>query len=101
LAGCVSDEHQLAQLIDASLCHGWAGLVQTTRRAAADAGSNSELAAVVPHLHARLEQHLNRHGPPDRNGLLEGAAGVRLVQHATATNEPSATRWDACLLLGG
>jgi hypothetical protein len=27
LSGCVADEGQLSQLDDASLCHGWAGLV--------------------------------------------------------------------------
>ncbi|MGH8916796.1 MAG: lanthionine synthetase C family protein [Actinomycetes bacterium] len=47
LAGCLADEEQLAQLSDASLCHGWAGLVQTARRAAADAGSASELATLL------------------------------------------------------
>lgn len=101
MAECVTDEHQLAQLVDATLCHGWAGLVHTTWRAAADAGDDSELATVVPRLRVRLEQHLNRHGPPENDGLLDGEAGVRLVQHTTATNEPSTTRWDTCLLLDG
>src|SRR5206468_664968 len=41
LAGCVADERQLAQLGDASLCHGWAGLLQATWRVAAEA-SNPE-----------------------------------------------------------
>jgi hypothetical protein len=81
LAECIADEAQLSQLVDASLCHGWAGLLQTTWRAAADAGSDSELANCLPHLHARLEQHVNRHGLPSDDGLLEGAAGVRLAQH--------------------
>lgn len=101
LAGCVADDRQLSQLGDASLCHGWAGLIQTTRRAAGDAGSDSELAAHLPHLHARMEEHLHRHGPPAQDGLLEGAAGVRLAQHLTALNDPPATQWDACLLLNG
>jgi hypothetical protein len=39
LAGCVTDEEQLSQLSDASLCHGWAGLVLTTWRMAADSGT--------------------------------------------------------------
>lgn len=99
LAGCVTDEHQLAQLNDATLCHGWAGLLQTTWRAAADASDGGQLAATLPHLQGRLEQHLNRHGPPDDGGLLEGEAGIRLVRHTTSTDEPPATRWDACLLL--
>jgi hypothetical protein len=101
LTGCVTDEHQLSQLVDATLCHGWAGLVHTTWWAAADAGGDSELASRLSHLHARLEQHLHRHGPPDHDALLEGEAGVRLVQHTTSIGKPSAARWDACLLLGG
>jgi len=101
LAGCVADERQLAQLGDASLCHGWAGLVQTTWRAAADAGSDSDLAAQLPDLYERMDQHLRRHGPPADEGLLEGAAGVRLVQHTTAADVAPVTQWDACLLLDG
>jgi hypothetical protein len=101
LAGCIADKRQLSQLGDASLCHGWAGLIQTTWRAAADAGSDAELAAHLPRLLTRMEQHLHRHGPPARDGLLEGVAGVRLAQHTTAANAPPASRWDACLLLDG
>jgi hypothetical protein len=101
LVGCVADERQLSQLVDASLCHGWAGVLQTTWRAAADAGGDSELVAHISDLRTRLEQHLHRHGPPAHDGLLEGAAGVRLVQHTTGANRPSVTRWDACLLVDG
>lgn len=100
-AGCVTDEHQLAQLVDGTLCHGWAGLVHATWRAAADAGEDSELVAALPQLYARFDEHLDRHGPPGDTGLLEGEAGVRLVQHTTAANEPSTTGWDTCLLLAG
>lgn len=100
LAGCVADESQLSQLLDASLCHGWAGLVQTVWRSAADAGSDSELAAHLPRLHLRLGQHLHRYGPPGGDGLLDGLAGVQLAQ-STAMNGPPVSRWDACLLLDG
>lgn len=97
LAGCVTDGHQLAQLSDSSLCHGWAGLLRTTWRAAADAGPDSELLACLPSLAMGMEHHIARYGPPSGDGLLEGTAGVRLVQHTTM---PAATAWDACLLLG-
>lgn len=98
LAGCIADERQLAQLTDATLCHGWAGLVHTTRRVAADADDGS---FAVPYLAGRLRQHLLHQGPPAAQGLLDGAAGVQLVQRAeTATRSP-ASRWDACLLLDG
>jgi len=101
LAGCVTDEEQLSKLSDTSLCHGLAGLLQTTRRAAADTGSDSRLGAQLPSLRVRLEAHLHRDGPPAHDGLLEGTTGVRLVQHSTAGNHPLGTRWDACLLLAG
>ncbi len=100
LVGCVTDEDQLAQLSDATLCHGWAGVVHTTWRVATAAGAASEFAVVLPRLQAGLEQQLNRHGAPENGGLLEGEAGVQLVQHTIQTDEPSMARWDTCLLLG-
>ena len=96
LAGCIADEEQLSQLGDLSLCHGWAGLVHTTRRAAAEAGTDSELAALLPYLYTRFEQHLHEQRPPTCDGLLEGAAGIALTRHTTAA---PAFRWDACLLI--
>lgn len=100
LAGCLADERQLSQLRDASLCHGWAGLIHTTWRAAGDAGSDSALAASLPHLRACMEEQL-RHEPPDGDGLLEGVAGVYLARHTAAVNTAPSPRWDACLLLDG
>jgi hypothetical protein len=96
LAGCIADEKQLSQLGDTSFCHGWAGLVQTTQRAAADAGPDSELAALLPQLHTRFEQHLHGQRSPSCDGMLEGAAGIALTRHTTAA---PASRWDACLLI--
>lgn len=101
LAGCVRDDSQLALLRDASVCHGWAGLVHTARRAAADANEDSGLAQALPSLDARLRDHLHQYGPPANPGLLEGHAGIQLVQLAQATNAAAITRWDACLLLEG
>jgi hypothetical protein len=99
LAACVADERQLAELRDASLCHGWAGLVHTVRRVAADATS-PDLAAQLDHLRVRLVDHLDRHGLPDHDGLLEGTTGICLVLD-DASDAPSAPPWDACLLLAG
>ncbi|WP_410580154.1 lanthionine synthetase C family protein [Amycolatopsis sp. lyj-108] len=101
LARCVRDEGQLALLRDASVCHGWAGLVHTVRRAAADATEDSDLPQALPGLDARLRDHLHRCGQPADPGLLEGHAGIQLVQLAQATNTAPVTRWDACLLLEG
>lgn len=97
LTGCLRDEHQLTLLRDASVCHGWAGLIHATRRVAADASPGGGLAQLLPGLEARLIDHLHQHGPPVGNGLLEGRTGIRLVQ--LATNVAPITRWDACLLL--
>jgi hypothetical protein len=102
LAGCLTDTQQLGLLTDASICHGWAGLVHTTWRAAADAGPDGELAALLPGLRARLADYLDQpdqHGPPGE-GLLDGAAGVALVQHTQAAGAFT-TGWDSCLLVRG
>lgn len=98
LVACLGDENQLAQLTDASLCHGWAGLLHTTRAVAGDARPDTPLTAHLTHLHQRLDQHLRQHGIPEASGLLEGTAGIYL---ATTTPLTGAARWDACLLLSG
>lgn len=99
MVGCVADERQLSQLEDASLCHGWAGILHIATRMTADAGTDTELTAHLPHLMVRLERQL-MHDPPVHNGLAEGRAGVRLAQHAYRANRPPHTGWDSCLLLG-
>lgn len=101
LVACVSDERQLSQLNDASLCHGWAGVLHTVSRAAGDAAPDSPLSAHLLTLRKRLRRHLAAHGPPTDQGFLEGAAGVRLAHYAATSDTPPATRWDACLLLAG
>ena len=50
LLGCLNDPHQLALLTDSTVCHGWAGIVLTTRRIAADAPDRAELTAQLPRL---------------------------------------------------
>jgi hypothetical protein len=98
LAGCVADEQQLAQLRDASLCHGWAGLLQTAWRVAADS-DDSDLFDVI-RLRKLLDQHV-KHAPPAQYGLLEGMAGVHLARDTVAAGVAPASSWDACLLLDG
>jgi hypothetical protein len=95
LAACITDDTQLAQLGGVSLCHGWAGLIHTITRAAADA-HHVDLAEHLPRLRTRMEEHLAHHGPPDHAGLLDGVAGVDLAREG---GPPSAPAWDACLLL--
>lgn len=98
LAACLDDEAQLCQLTDASLCHGWAGLLHTARTVAADAHPDTQLSARLTALHQRLGQHLHQNGAPEAAGLLEGTTGIRLT---TAEALSGTARWDACLLLAG
>jgi hypothetical protein len=93
LFGCVTDDRQLAALDNETLCHGWAGLVHTTRRVAADAGDPSMFP--VQRLH-----HLQHQRPQPVTGddLLLGRTGIDLAHHAN-TCWPPASSWDTCLLL--
>ncbi|MER6566306.1 lanthionine synthetase C family protein [Streptomyces sp. NPDC001093] len=100
LAGCLADDKQLAQLTDASVCHGWAGLIQTVSRAAADA-VDDQLAGYLPRLHARLDEHLDHSGLPAGAGLMDGTAGIHLVRFADPVDTTPAVPWDQCLLLRG
>lgn len=90
LVSCITDDAQLHQLDDDTLCHGWAGLVHTARRLHAD-GEGAEALT-------RLEQRWqDRRAHParklsDLSGMLDGSAGVAL------TDIPAGTNWDACLL---
>ncbi|MGQ0775118.1 MAG: lanthionine synthetase C family protein [Pseudonocardiales bacterium] len=97
LLGCVTDERQLTRLIDVSLCHGWAGLVLTVWRTAADARTD-ELTARLPYLRTQLIHH---RGEPSKVGLLDGDAGVALALHTTALDTPPRSGWDTCLLTNG
>jgi lantibiotic biosynthesis protein len=97
LAACIADDAQLAQLRDDSLCHGWAGLLHTTRRAASDSGLDSELAYLLPRLESRWRQRREHIGsqPSGQGGMLEGSTGVALARHSIVH---ATTRWDACML---
>lgn len=99
LAACLHDEKQLSQLRDATVCHGWAGLLLTVWRTAADAADPDRFPLRA--LGIRLDEDLRRRGHPDGAGLLEGVTGVELVQHTLAAQHPSRPRWDSCLLLAG
>ncbi|TCC17124.1 lanthionine synthetase C family protein [Kribbella sindirgiensis] len=101
LLGCVTDNAQLDQLSDTTLCHGWAGLVQATQRVAADAGARSPLTAQLSHLTRRLDELAFFDGSMHRPDLLEGRTGIRLVQISATSTVDSKSNWDACLLLSG
>jgi len=89
---------------DASICHGITGLLQIATRAAADT-TTPDLAARVPDLldatlrHPAVTALLHRDNLLDAGlGMFEGAAGVALALHTTATT-PAPTGWDTCLLI--
>jgi hypothetical protein len=99
LAGCVLDQQVAGLLTGASLCHGWAGVVQTLWRATSDAIDPRPLQLALREARRGMEDQLTRMGPPASRGLLEGTSGIMLAQNdlSQAGSEPSS--WDACLLL--
>lgn len=99
LAGCVLDRQVTGLLTDASLCHGWAGVVQTLRRAASDALSPQPLRTALRKARRGMEDHLARAGPPASGGLLEGTSGIQLAQNDLPRTGREPPAWDACLLL--
>jgi len=99
LAGCVLDREVAGLLTDASLCHGWAGVVQTLWRAASDALSPQPLRTALREARRGMEDHLARAGPPAPGGLLEGTSGIQLAQNDLPRTSGEPPSWDACLLL--
>ncbi len=97
MAGCLADERQLAQLTDASLCHGWAGLLQTTWRVASDASDPGQFD--LRRLLHRTQRFLDDRGPPTDEGLLDGVAGTGLAIYTVTVGAAPVSGWDACLLL--
>ncbi|MGB8939067.1 MAG: lanthionine synthetase LanC family protein [Streptomyces sp.] len=97
LQQCLNDPTQLAQITDTSLCHGWAGLYQTTFRAARDAHT-PHLGSQLPDLRKNLIAHA-RPAAAEGPGLLEGDAGCALALATASTDHEPTTGWDACLLI--
>jgi lantibiotic biosynthesis protein len=94
---CLADARQLDRIADAGLCHGWAGLLQTTSRTTADATSHSvdALAAHRDALASRLATAPNCAGV----AFLDGASGVDLVRHTATVGATPPFDWDACLMI--
>lgn len=97
LMKCLDDARQMNLLTDASICHGWAGLLLTTWRIAADALVPADIEAHLPRLERSLRDRLASDESRAGDGLLEGRAGADLVVHSI--RHPPKTPWDACLLL--
>lgn len=99
-------------MVDAGLCHGWAGMLHVTCRVARESGDRV-LAEAADGLAERVVDAFRPRSPfgflyagtggvevaPDRVGLLEGAAGIALALHHYAGGEPPVTGWDTALLL--
>ncbi|BBA99051.1 putative lanthionine synthetase C-like protein [Actinacidiphila reveromycinica] len=88
---------QLRVVVDAGLCHGWAGIYQTVVRATDDSNDPR-----LPGLRHQLAVALITHARPNTakgRGLLEGAAGTALALSTLAHSKPPDNGWDACLLI--
>lgn len=101
LVSCVRDTRQLRQIRDASLCHGWAGLVQAVRCAGRDAEPSGDFPAAIAEADLHFADHLRMANWPAQPGLLEGSAGVELVLTGDGSDASPLTAWDTCLLLSG
>ncbi|MFD0551584.1 lanthionine synthetase LanC family protein [Streptomyces rectiviolaceus] len=87
----LTDPFTLARITDATLCHGWAGLIALTRAVAADSPTPERFTPVVDNLHQRLTADLDRLPKP---GFMEGRSGAHL-----ALNASNATDWTSVLLI--
>ncbi|MCM3886833.1 lanthionine synthetase C family protein [Frankia sp. R82] len=120
LTACLRDPAQLARLTDLALCHGWAGVVLTAWRAAADATTAGPAQTLPGLAHAFLDHadrsastagpqtgtamqidgRLGPTSPRPTVGLIDGRAGVALVAHTlTASGTETHPDWASCLLL--
>lgn len=110
LARALGDRRQRAAIVDASLCHGNAGIAHVAARIADDATAEAAagLRALLPGLLDTV--HMGGSDPArtaDRllnpggcgPGLLEGAVGVALAARSPATGAQPASGWDTCLLI--
>lgn len=87
----LADPACLGRVTDASLCHGWAGLLTVVRAIAADAPKPDRFRPLAADLAKRLTADLERLSKP---GFMEGQAGARLALDGT-----DATGWTRVLLI--
>lgn len=88
---CLTDALRHRRTNDMGLCHGLAGLLQATRRIAADSSTPERFDAEIGRLNIAFQEAVL----PQRDGLLEGLPGPLLARdHPPAAG---AAPWDACL----
>lgn len=91
VARTLTDRSHLARITDATLCHGWAGLVTLARTIAADSPAPQRFTPAIGDLQQRLAADLDR---LPKSGFMEGRSGAQLA--LTGTN---ATDWTSALLI--
>jgi hypothetical protein len=96
LTSTITDTQQLGHLTEAGLCHGWAGLVQTVRRAGVDARTEA-LRSAATTATSRMLARRSAQTDDSNEGFLTGSTGVFMTD---LTLESALLWWDACLLLG-
>lgn len=87
----LSSPVHLARITDATLCHGWAGLVTIARAVAADSPAPDRFTPLVTDLTTRLAGDLPRLVKP---GFMEGHSGAQLALDGT-----DSTGWTGALLI--
>ncbi|MGH3939638.1 MAG: lanthionine synthetase C family protein [Pseudonocardiaceae bacterium] len=87
----LTDPARMSLITDASLCHGWAGLLTVTRAIAADSPTPDRFAAHIEGLAGHLATGI---GALPKPGFMEGRAGARLALEGTDT-----TGWTRALLI--
>jgi hypothetical protein len=90
-ADVLTDTRCLRLITDASLCHGWAGLLTVARAMAADSPAPDSFARPIDDLQTRLADNIGQLHKP---GFLEGRAGAQL-----ALDGHDATGWTRALLI--
>lgn len=87
----LADPTRLGCITDASLCHGWGGLLTVARAVADDSPAPARFTPLIEDLTKRLSADLDRLAKP---GFMEGRAGARLALDGTNT-----TGWTRALLI--
>ncbi|AZS72458.1 lanthionine synthetase [Streptomyces lydicus] len=91
VAHTLADPALLGRITDASLCHGWAGLLTVARAVADDSPVPDRFTPLIEDLNKRLAADLDRLTKP---GFMEGRTGARLALDGTNT-----TGWARALLI--
>jgi lantibiotic biosynthesis protein len=87
----LTDPGRLGLITDASLCHGWAGLLTVTQAVAADSTTPDRFAVCIRQIHRHLAGGIAALPKP---GFMEGRAGAQLALEGTNT-----TGWTRSLLI--